>query len=125
MKRSAISNSLIGETIVKKEVKKEAEEEGEEPELVVPDHRSNHSSIINGSRGIKRSPTQSDEIDTSKYLEMVCSLFLLRLTFNLTLPLCRTGTVHKLWQYRYLSDSVSFNSRGASRYVLLKVSLFR
>lgn len=71
MKRSAISNCLIGATIVKKEVKKEVEEE--EPEIVVSDHLSNHS-IINGSRRI-RYPAESDEIDTSKYLEMVCTLF--------------------------------------------------
>lgn len=67
MRRSAISNTLIGETIVKKEVKTEEEEE----ELVVSDRHY----ILNGSsnRGIKRggSPTQSDEIDTSKYMEMV------------------------------------------------------
>ena len=71
MRRSAI-NTLIGETIVKKEVKKETdEEEEEEPELVVSDRHIGTS----GSRGIKRSPTQSDEIDTSKYLEMVCCNF--------------------------------------------------
>lgn len=69
MRRSAI-NTLIGETIVKKEVKKESdEEEEEETELSDAARRIG----TNGPRGIKRiSPTQSDEIDTSKYLEMVC-----------------------------------------------------
>lgn len=104
MRRSAI-NTLIGETIVvKKEVKKESDEEEEEPEFVVSDRHTG----TNGSRGIKRSPTQSDEIDTSKYLEMVSVIFS---QFDQRInPLQSTGTVHKLWQHRYLSDSVSINS---------------